>query len=34
MMKKLIKSGELVPSYIGDDNFNPKLIIPEDKMPD
>jgi hypothetical protein len=25
-MKKLIKNGELIPSFIGDDNFNPKLI--------
>jgi hypothetical protein len=34
LMKKLVKNGELIPSYIGDDNFNPRLIIPEEKMPD
>lgn len=34
LMKKLVKNGDLVPCYIGDDNFNPKLIIPQEKMPD
>ena len=27
LMKKLVNEGELVPSYIGNDNFNPHLII-------
>jgi hypothetical protein len=27
MMKKLVKNGELIPTYIGNDNFNPKLIF-------
>jgi hypothetical protein len=30
-MKKMVKNGELVPSYIGNDNFNQKLIIKADK---
>lgn len=34
LMKKLVRNGELVPTYIGNDNFNSKLIIrPEDKTP-
>lgn len=31
LMKKIVKSGELVPTYIGNDNFNPKLIMKVDK---
>jgi hypothetical protein len=35
LMKKLIKGGDLIPSYIGNENFNPKLIIrTEEKVGD
>lgn len=34
LMKKLVKAGEIVPTYLSSDNFNPKLIIRnEDKLP-
>lgn len=33
LMKKLAKAGELVPTYLSSDHFNPKLIIhPYDKL--
>ena len=34
LMKKLVKNGQLIPSYFGNGYFNPKLIIRQEKMPD